>query len=391
VIESVDYLSTVSGGGYIGACMTAAMSTTPKGRFPFGDSEKVQDTAAVGHLRNYSNYLLPRSQSSIKNIIEAILIILRGLIANAAVAVTGLLAFALLTRSLFATRNDLKQGSFAVRLLDKGVSLLGADPDHWPRATVFYLTFVMAGVLALSLFFWARHKSLAKVQTSDTRSPLLRIARWLFIALVVVALLDLLPVLIEGLASIYEEQDQPFFNSSLVVLATIGVVVSLLANNLGSFLNTSRHSTSLSTLAARGITHVTLVIAAIALPVLLLAAYLYLAAWSIGEMPAPLNALNPFLYGLEGWEVLLLLFSAVLLLILDYKTIATSPSYFLICFASLAVPIFFWKDIILESEVAGSRKFVEDLPRAVCALARFLLCLQTECLLSASILSRPLE
>jgi hypothetical protein len=249
----------------------------------------------------------------------------------------------------------------------------------------------MAGVLALSLFFWARHKSLAKVQTSDTRSPLLRIARWLFIALVVVALLDLLPVLIEGLASIYEEQDQPFFNSSLVVLATIGVVVSLLANNLGSFLNTSRHSTSLSTLAARGITHVTLVIAAIALPVLLLAAYLYLAAWSIGEMPTPLNALNPFLYGLEGWEVLLLLFSAVLLLILDYKTIATSPSYFLICFASLAVPIFFWKDIILESEVAGSRKFVEDLPRAVCALARFLLCLQTECLLSASILSRPLE
>jgi len=352
MIESIDYLSTVSGGGYIGACMTAAMSTT-EGKFPFGDSEKVHDTAAVGHLRNYSNYLLPRSQSSIKNMIEAILIILRGLIANAAVVLTGLLAFALLTRLLFATRNDLTQGSFAVRLLDKGGSLLGAVSDDWPRATVFYLTFVMAGVLALALFFWARHKSLAKVQTPDALSPLLRIARWLFIALVVVVFLDLLPLLIEGLASIYEEQDRHFFNSSLMVLATIGVVVSLLASNLGSFLNTSRHSTSLSTLAARGITHVTLVIAAIALPVLLLAAYLYLSAWSIEKMPAALNALNPFLYGVEGWEVSVLLVSAFLLLILDYKTMATSPSYFLICLASLAVPIYFWKDVILESEVAG--------------------------------------
>jgi hypothetical protein len=351
MIESVDYLSTVSGGGYIGASMTAAMSTT-EGMFPFGDSEKVQDTPAVGHLRNYSNYLLPRSQSNIKNMIDAILIILRGLIANAAVVVTGLLAFALLTRLLFATRNDLKQGSFAVRLLYEGVSLLGADPEHWPRATVFYLTFVMAGALALSLFFWALHKSLAEVQSADTGSLPLRIARWVFIALMAVVFLDLLPLLIEGLASIYEKLDSPFFNSSLVVLATIGVVVSLLASNLGSFLNTSRHSTSLSTLAARGITHVTLVIAAIALPVLLLAAYLYLSAWSIGEMPTALNALNPLLYGVERWEVLLFLFSAGLLVILAYKKIATSPSYFLICFASLAVPIFLWKDVILESEVA---------------------------------------
>jgi hypothetical protein len=97
VIESIDYLSTVSGGSYVGACMTAAMSKT-KGKFPFGDKGSVQDSPAVGHLRNYSNYLLPRAHTTVQNISEATVIILRGLVANAAFVLTILLALALLTR-----------------------------------------------------------------------------------------------------------------------------------------------------------------------------------------------------------------------------------------------------------------------------------------------------
>jgi hypothetical protein len=58
-IKAVDYLSTVSGGGYMGSCLSAAM-TAGAGQFPFGAD--VFDTRAVSHLRNYSNHLLPRGQ-----------------------------------------------------------------------------------------------------------------------------------------------------------------------------------------------------------------------------------------------------------------------------------------------------------------------------------------
>jgi hypothetical protein len=53
VVPHADYLSTVSGGGYIGACVTAGMSKND-GEFPFGTSD-VRDNDAIGHLRNYSN------------------------------------------------------------------------------------------------------------------------------------------------------------------------------------------------------------------------------------------------------------------------------------------------------------------------------------------------
>src|SRR5262249_39322278 len=69
VVDRIDYLSTVSGGGYIGASMTAAMSVT-KGAFPFRSSGDVRDNKAVGQLRNYSNYLMPRARSALRNALD---------------------------------------------------------------------------------------------------------------------------------------------------------------------------------------------------------------------------------------------------------------------------------------------------------------------------------
>jgi hypothetical protein len=355
VIESVDYLSTVSGGGYIGTCMTAAMSKTG-GKFPFADRIQdrvsVQDSPAVGHLRNYSNYLLPRSQSGIRNIAEATVIILRGLIANAAFVVTTLLAFALLTRMAFPMRPDLIEGSFVLRLLNVLLTQIGANQRPW--TSPFDLTFAVVCILALSLFFWARHQSLSKVKSSDTHGRLLRITRGLFIGSVIIAFLDLLPVLIEGLARIYERKGhEDGLFSSLVILAAIGFVISLLASSLGSFLKTSQHSTSRSTLAARGMTHIALFIAAMALPVLLLTAYLYLSAWSIGGMP---DGLSPF-DGVDSRMAFLFVLAVLLPLLADYKSITALPVYLLICTVTLVVSIFFfaivlWRILVLQDSLA---------------------------------------
>jgi hypothetical protein len=70
ILEKVDYLSTVSGGGYIGTALTWLMGIT--GEFPFGPTKKEADldntklperkipiTTALHWLREHSNYLIP--------------------------------------------------------------------------------------------------------------------------------------------------------------------------------------------------------------------------------------------------------------------------------------------------------------------------------------------
>ena len=106
-IDALDYLSTVSGGGYAGSCLSAATSreaTQPQ--FPFGDD--IYDSDAVAHLRNYSNYLLPRGRSSVRNIAEAAAIIIRGIFTNALLVMTALLLCVLLTYLAYSTSASLK-------------------------------------------------------------------------------------------------------------------------------------------------------------------------------------------------------------------------------------------------------------------------------------------
>lgn len=93
VLKNVDYLSTVSGGGYIGASLSAAMSRS-KGEFPFAGSLTPDEPYPIQHIRNHSNYLFPQG---IINIFYNIAIYLRGLLANALLVLPWLLFFAAIT------------------------------------------------------------------------------------------------------------------------------------------------------------------------------------------------------------------------------------------------------------------------------------------------------
>lgn len=77
ILDRFDYLSTVSGGGYIGASMVAAMSLQ-MGLFPFRSLLDQQETRSVQHLRDHSNYLFPRKVE----IFRALAVYLRGLATN---------------------------------------------------------------------------------------------------------------------------------------------------------------------------------------------------------------------------------------------------------------------------------------------------------------------
>jgi len=92
--EKFDYISTVSGGGYTGTALTAAMSKNG-GKFPFVDAQdKVSDSATVRHIRDFSNYLVPKG---LIDLLRDLGIVFRGLAAIVMIVLPVLLLLAAFT------------------------------------------------------------------------------------------------------------------------------------------------------------------------------------------------------------------------------------------------------------------------------------------------------
>lgn|SRR5262249_52100529 len=105
VLDKIDYLSSVSGGGYIGTSLAATMTAT-HGRFVFVDevTSPLAPSPAVAHLRNHSNYLLAGGR---RGVASAFAIIVRGLVANVAIVVPFLLFLSAFVISLKPNSNSL--------------------------------------------------------------------------------------------------------------------------------------------------------------------------------------------------------------------------------------------------------------------------------------------
>lgn len=108
VLRKVDYLSTVSGGGYIGCSLSAALEAT-HGKFPFNapglDGKKSSgETPSMQHVRDFSNYLFP---NGIRDVLLNAAIYARGLVANVVLVTPFLLICAALTLWLNPKVEDL--------------------------------------------------------------------------------------------------------------------------------------------------------------------------------------------------------------------------------------------------------------------------------------------
>jgi predicted acylesterase/phospholipase RssA len=62
VLDRVDYLSSVSGGGYIGCSLSAGLEAT-RGVFPFKPDAVEDETPSMQHIRDHSNYFFPAAPS----------------------------------------------------------------------------------------------------------------------------------------------------------------------------------------------------------------------------------------------------------------------------------------------------------------------------------------
>jgi len=352
VIARVDYLSTVSGGGYIGACLTAAMSHN-NGEFPFGGASDIRDNDAVGYLRNYSNYLMPRARNGLRNLLDASSIILRGLIANAVIVLTFLLTGAFLTWVAYPTWGDLQEGSFAARLVEALISYIGvaikflwsafvpewiASPlsfaGSWIRSHAsswfssyvgpwlsqvtdtlpveiktlfkllsslantitglatnrFFLTIILATILVGNLIYWALRRSISAADANDVNSIFLKFARVALGLTVVSLLIDMQPLLIDWFVPLFEKYH--FTKIAIISPAALisGVVaVAVFADKLTAFLETTKISALRSVRVKRALTRALLVATGLVLPLFLVAIYWLLAGCLIGDSPLELK------------------------------------------------------------------------------------------------------
>ncbi len=98
LLKHLDYLSTVSGGGFIGSCLTALLRSSgrksgPPAPFPFAHSHGAEEEETVQYLRGHSDYLAPKGPI---DYLRAFALLSRGIALNLVLLVPILLAVSLL-------------------------------------------------------------------------------------------------------------------------------------------------------------------------------------------------------------------------------------------------------------------------------------------------------
>jgi hypothetical protein len=99
VLPHVDYLSTVSGGGYIGGAISALMRGEQN--FPFAHGEGPTEKPAVTYVRDHANYLVP---GGFVDAVRLVVVIIRGAALNLLLVAPWLIWFAALTSLYFEDR-----------------------------------------------------------------------------------------------------------------------------------------------------------------------------------------------------------------------------------------------------------------------------------------------
>ena len=82
-LKKVDYLSTVSGGGFTGSCLSSVLNAKDTGseqdRFPLHYQAGAEEPLGVGQLRNSAHYLAP---GGLLDKIRIPALVLRGVLSN---------------------------------------------------------------------------------------------------------------------------------------------------------------------------------------------------------------------------------------------------------------------------------------------------------------------
>lgn len=289
VMDKVDYLSTVSGGGYIGTSLVAAMSESKDHKFPFPSELEPDETPSLRHVRDHSNYLFPRGKVDVFNNLS---IYLRGLMANVILILPFLLLAAVLTISINPT---------VARLTDPQV--FGKLVPVLFEVRYFGITLHLALFIAGLLAFWA----LARVLSSrlrDVGTGWTAISATALLGLLFSFFCELQPVALDAMFELAKNElakKESTWGASIIssfkylsaTLAAFGAAVGFLAPYLGKLLKKGAEDPAWSARFGRIVAKITIYIAAAAVPLALWAVYLYLSYWGICGDPT-CSGQNPY-------------------------------------------------------------------------------------------------
>ena len=276
VLPKVDYLSTVSGGGYIGSSFSGCMSAT-RGRFPFASRLAEDELPAVQHLRDYSNYLFPRGQPGA--LLHNIAIYARGLLTNQILVAVFLFIFAAVTILSNHNKDGLSQPNlFGYRVYN----IFGYN--HFVLTSYFTL------VLLLIVFGWGVYRSI-RPERAEVHNWLPTAVGWVVLVVLVFVFFELQPYILSQMFQAQGPQQGPqanfasalskLINQWAVALAPIAGAAAFLARKLGEFvksgMESSRRRDQIVAYASKAVIY----IAALLLPLLLWAIYLQLSYWGL--------------------------------------------------------------------------------------------------------------
>lgn len=243
LFKCLDYMSTVSGGGYLGGSISTCYTSGPSeadeeeqqaaepedklekavAEFPYSHEPGKSESAPFRQLRNYSKFLVPHGKI---DYVKLPVLLLRGIIINFLVVLPWIIGLALVSHWLMDSDD--------AWIWTKSVPLLSGEP--------FAITLLLAGVfLGLALFFpvgrWLQHLIQRKSDLKDFRNPYERFMAYVLVAVLIAAGLELQPLLIRLIKNF---EDLPI-GEIAAALSGFGALLAsaghLLARNLTSILN----------------------------------------------------------------------------------------------------------------------------------------------------------
>ena len=303
LVKRMDYLSTVSGGGYSGASLAAAMGGRNE-TFPFSASpdqgQDVRDSEAISHIRDHSRFIAPRG---LPDLIVSVAIALRGLMVNLILLMGFLTALATVFIAFNPAVADLGK-SFVwdtVALWLPGSIAPGTIKDILkPYLSDPFLLSKVAGILAaLTLVGWALRRSYVEMYDREAIKrlfePKSRWTRWtqaVLACLCIALVIEIQPRVIAFFVSILQPQDGA--RSGLVVAwGSVASVVAATAAFRGTLMGWIQKALGSSKFGARlqGLLATAAFYAAgLALPLLIYGLFLGLVIWGVNGAYATRNS-----------------------------------------------------------------------------------------------------